>query len=128
MDPGTRPPPQGGPSPKTSVSFTLNGEPVVLVGAVPSLSLNEWIRAQPGLTGTKKMCGEGGCGCCIVAVTRMDPVARKETTVAINSVRRMLRMRTRALAWYVCSCTVHTDEAQWLSYCKSMQVHVAIML
>lgn len=85
MEPGTQPLLQGGLSPKTSVSFTLNGEPVVVTDAAPCLSLNEWIRAQPGLTGTKKMCGEGGCGCCIVAVTRMDAVARKETTVAINS-------------------------------------------
>lgn len=73
-------------APKTSVSFTLNGEPVVVQAPSPFLTLNEWIRAQPGLTGTKRMCGEGGCGCCVVAVTKLDPVILQETTTALNSV------------------------------------------
>ena len=74
------------PPAKTSVSFVLNGKAVVVEDASPNLSLNEWIRCQPGLTGTKRMCGEGGCGCCVVAATFMDPLTQKETTLAINSV------------------------------------------
>ena len=50
------------------------------------MSLNEWIRAQPGLTGTKKMCTEGGCGCCIVSATFTDLTTQKRKTIAINSV------------------------------------------
>ena len=73
--------------PKTSVSFTLNGAPVEVQGVSPSLTLNAWLRMQPGLTGTKKMCGEGGCGCCVVAVTLQSPVTKQDTTFAINSVR-----------------------------------------
>ena len=76
------------PTPVTTVSFTLNGDPVTVEGATPQLTLNEWIRTQPGLSGTKKMCGEGGCGCCVVAVTRVDPVVQQEATIAINSVRQ----------------------------------------
>ena len=80
------PPASHGIVPKTSVSFSLNGRPVVVTGAAPALTLNEWIRDQPDLKGTKKMCGEGGCGCCVVAVTRLDPATQEETTIAINSV------------------------------------------
>ena len=74
------------PAPVTSVSFTLNGDPVTVEGATPRLTLNEWIRTQPGLSGTKKMCGEGGCGCCVVAVTHVDLVTQLESTIAVNSV------------------------------------------
>lgn len=73
--------------PKTSVSFTLNGEPVVVQDPSPSLSLNTWLRSLPGMTGTKRMCGEGGCGCCVVAVSITSPVTQEEITFAINSVR-----------------------------------------
>lgn len=75
--------------PKTSVSFTLNGASVDVQDVLPSLTLNAWLRAQPGLTGTKKMCGEGGCGCCVVAVSLQSPVTQQETTFAINSVSRI---------------------------------------
>lgn len=79
--------------PKNSVSFTLNGAPVNVDGVSPSLTLNSWLRSQPGLTGTKKMCGEGGCGCCVVAVSLQSPdwwpssarLTEQEVTFAINS-------------------------------------------
>ena len=77
----------GVPNAKTSVSFTLNGHAVEVDGASPLLTLNEWIRSQPGLTGTKVMCAEGGCGCCVVSVAFTDPVTQSEKTIAINSVR-----------------------------------------
>ena len=81
------------PAAKTSVSFVLNGRQVVVDGVSPLVSLNEWIRAQPGLSGTKRMCGEGGCGCCVVAAAFMDPVTKRSKTIAINSVSRsMLRV------------------------------------
>ena len=74
-------------APTSTVSFTLNDEQIQLTNVSPFLTLLEWLRAQPGLTGTKKMCGEGGCGCCVVSVTRKDPVTGKDSTIAINSVR-----------------------------------------
>ena len=73
-------------SPVNTVSFTLNDEKVLLASVSPRLTLLDWLRAQPGLTGTKKMCGEGGCGCCVVSVTRKDPATEKDSTIAINSV------------------------------------------
>lgn len=69
----------------SSISFTLNGEKVEVTDVSPSLTLIEWLRSQPGLTGTKKMCGEGGCGCCVVSATMKNPLTQKLSTIAINS-------------------------------------------
>ncbi len=72
-----------------SVSFTLNGHPVCVSDVSPSVSLNEWLRAQPGLTGTKRMCGEGGCGACVVSVSLPSDHHSnddRETVIAVNSV------------------------------------------
>lgn len=76
-------------APKTSVSFTLNGHPAVVDNIDPAVSLNEWLRSQPGLSGTKRMCAEGGCGCCVVTATMPDLVTQKEKTIAINSVSKI---------------------------------------
>ena len=81
-------------SPTSVVSFTLNGHDVQLSGVDPNTTLNEWIRSQLGLSGTKKMCGEGGCGCCAVSVQRKDPTTGKDTTISINSVSVQLHART----------------------------------
>ena len=88
---------------KTAVSFELNGEAVVVKDASPLLSLNDWLRSQPGLAGTKRMCEEGGCGCCVVAVATESSstsggidddswdcvLPEKAATFAINSVSKM---------------------------------------
>ena len=73
-------------APTSVVSFTLNGHDVQLSGVDTNTTLNEWMRSELGLSGTKKMCGEGGCGCCVVSVLRKDPTTGKDTTMAINSV------------------------------------------
>ena len=73
-------------APTSVVSFTLNSHDVQLSGADPNTTLNEWMRSQLGLSGMKKMCGEGGCGCCVVFILRKDPTTGKDTTMAINSV------------------------------------------
>lgn len=101
------------PAAKTSVSFKLNGKTMVVGGASPLLSLNDWLRLQPGLAGTKRMCEEGGCGCCVVAVTTgaselclylpggddddsWECVLPQQTfTIAINSVRNEMLVSDR---------------------------------
>jgi carbon-monoxide dehydrogenase small subunit len=47
------------------ISFTLNGEPVV-VPIEPRERLLDTLRYRLGLTGTKEGCGEGECGACTV--------------------------------------------------------------
>lgn len=49
------------------ISFTLNGEPVE-VRVDPFELLVDVLRDKFQLTGTKKGCGEGGCGSCTVIV------------------------------------------------------------
>lgn len=48
----------------------------------PETSLNTYLREISHLTGTKRMCLEGGCGSCIVAVE--DSVTKQ--IFAVNSV------------------------------------------
>ena len=50
------------------------------------MTLNEYIRDVALLKGTKVMCREGGCGCCVVGVTRKDLTTGGNRTLAINSV------------------------------------------
>jgi xanthine dehydrogenase iron-sulfur cluster and FAD-binding subunit A len=52
-------------------------------------TLNSFLRSVLHLTGTKRMCLEGGCGACIVAVERKSSVLKKATVQAVNSVIRM---------------------------------------
>lgn len=52
----------------------------------PECTLNEYLREEIFLTGTKRMCLEGGCGSCIVSVTKKHPTSGKELTCSVNSV------------------------------------------
>ena len=65
-----------------SVSFYINGKSYTISDVSPTQVLNSWLRSQPGLTGTKSMCYEGGCGSCMVALQRPS-----EAVKAVNSVR-----------------------------------------
>ncbi|KAJ7381027.1 hypothetical protein OS493_004623 [Desmophyllum pertusum] len=73
------------PSPVSEITFTVNGTQYTVNNPDPGMSLNEWIRNQPGLQGTKVMCREAGCGCCVVSITRRDLSVSKDVTVAVNS-------------------------------------------
>ncbi|KAF7271079.1 hypothetical protein GWI33_016039 [Rhynchophorus ferrugineus] len=50
----------------------------------PDMTLNTYLRENMYLTATKKMCLEGGCGACIVAIERTDNDGVKHT-LAVNS-------------------------------------------
>ncbi|XP_048577165.1 xanthine dehydrogenase/oxidase isoform X2 [Nematostella vectensis] len=67
------------------ISFTLNGRKCLVHNPDTKTTLNEWIRSQPGLKGTKVMCKEAGCGVCVVAVKRKDPRTGHYVTKAVNS-------------------------------------------
>ena len=72
--------------PVGTVTFFVNGIGYQLPDVDPVVTLNDWLKEQPDLKGTKHMCQEGGCGACIVALTRHDPRQEKDITIAINSV------------------------------------------
>ena len=72
--------------PCDSVSSTLNGCPVSVGEVSPTVTLSQWLRAQPGLTGTKKMCGEGGCEVCVVTAAVPLSGSGGNAVIAVNSV------------------------------------------
>ncbi|GAB0095798.1 Aldehyde oxidase/xanthine dehydrogenase [Sergentomyia squamirostris] len=69
------------------VTFTVNGEEckVSARDVSPDMSLNTYLRTRLCLTGTKFMCQEGGCGCCIVTLQGKHPVTGDSFTLAVNS-------------------------------------------
>ncbi|RVE42846.1 hypothetical protein evm_012521, partial [Chilo suppressalis] len=69
------------------IYFTVNGEHYSLSGSEvsPLTSLYDYLHNYLQLFGTKAMCHEGGCGACIVSVTRTHPVTKEKETIAVNS-------------------------------------------
>ncbi|XP_019620006.1 PREDICTED: indole-3-acetaldehyde oxidase-like [Branchiostoma belcheri] len=70
---------------KDKLTFWVNGKRHVVLNPDPGVTLNEWLRSQRGLTGTKVMCREGGCGCCVVMVTHPDPTNGGACSYTLNS-------------------------------------------
>ncbi len=50
------------------------------------MSLSDFLRDYLGLTGTKVMCRQGGCGICTVTVERLDARTGQTKSYAVNSV------------------------------------------
>ncbi|XP_055902593.1 xanthine dehydrogenase-like [Eupeodes corollae] len=72
-----------------SIEFKVNGIPieVELSSLPPDITLNTYIREHVGLTGTKFMCLEGGCGVCVCSVKKPDG-----QTLAVNSCLTLLNI------------------------------------
>ena len=51
----------------TSLTFTINGEPIRLQDVSPTLTFLQYLQ-QSHRTGTKEGCGDGDCGACTVAL------------------------------------------------------------
>ncbi|GAA5829050.1 hypothetical protein JCM11251_004108 [Rhodosporidiobolus azoricus] len=71
----------------SSLVFWINGTKVQLDGSSidPDISLLAFIRSQPGLTGTKQGCNEGGCGACTVCIQSIEPLTGRIQHLAINA-------------------------------------------
>jgi len=52
----------------TPIRFIINGRTHTITDAAPTTTLLQYLRLQPGLTGTKEGCAEGDCGACTVAI------------------------------------------------------------
>lgn len=69
----------------------VNGRQHVLQDVDPRTLLLDFLRSPAvGLTGTKKVCAQGGCGSCTVALHRWNDRAQKVETLAVNSCLRPL--------------------------------------
>ncbi|XP_055957965.1 xanthine dehydrogenase/oxidase [Patella vulgata] len=52
--------------------FFVNGEKVIEKEPDPTCTLLHYLRSKLQLTGSKNVCGEGGCGACTVMVSKYD--------------------------------------------------------
>ncbi|KAG5064523.1 hypothetical protein GLYMA_02G272200v4 [Glycine max] len=58
----------------TSLVFAVNGERFDLSHVDPSTTLLEFLRTRTRFKSVKLGCGEGGCGACVVLISKYDPV------------------------------------------------------
>ncbi len=76
-------------TPRDYISFVLDGELVETRDESPQTVLVDYLhRTDVGKTGTKKSCGQGGCGACTVMMTVYDPDQEKLVQKAVNSCLR----------------------------------------
>lgn len=71
--------------------FWVNDRKHVVENPDPRMLLLDYLRSgEVGLTGTKKVCAQGGCGACTVTLSRWNPRTQKVEQTAINSCLRPL--------------------------------------
>uniref|UniRef100_A0A0E0GUQ7 aldehyde oxidase n=1 Tax=Oryza nivara TaxID=4536 RepID=A0A0E0GUQ7_ORYNI len=73
-----------------AVVVAVNGERYEAVGVDPSTTLLEFLRTRTPVRGPKLGCGEGGCGACVVVVSKYDAVADEVTEFSASSCLTLL--------------------------------------
>ena len=69
--------------------FFINNQRVQIASPDPTLLLVDYLRSPDvGLTGTKKSCGQGGCGACTVLLSSYDAATDEVVNRSINSCLR----------------------------------------
>ncbi|XP_037471330.1 indole-3-acetaldehyde oxidase-like [Triticum dicoccoides] len=56
----------------------------------PSMTLLEFLRTKTPVRGPKISCGEGGCGACVVLISKYDPATDEVTEFSANSCLTLL--------------------------------------
>ncbi|XP_024538449.1 probable aldehyde oxidase 1 [Selaginella moellendorffii] len=82
---GSSPSPDCLEPPQGSLVFALNGNRVELHHVDPSMTLLAFLRNEAALTGTKLGCGEGGCGACVVLVSKHNASRGESEDFTVNS-------------------------------------------
>eukprot|EP00794_Sanderia_malayensis_P005903 gene5903-6588_t len=67
----------------SKIQLVVNGKEYKILNPRVDIRLSEWLRDDLHLTGTKLLCKEGGCGSCIVAVSKLNQFP--ERVKAVNS-------------------------------------------
>ncbi|OMP05279.1 Aldehyde oxidase/xanthine dehydrogenase, a/b hammerhead, partial [Corchorus capsularis] len=73
-----------------SLVFAVNGQRFELSEVHPSTTLLEFLRTQTSFTSVKLGCGEGGCGACVVLLSKYDPVDDKVEDLTVSSCLTLL--------------------------------------
>uniref|UniRef100_A0A1I8P4W1 Indole-3-acetaldehyde oxidase n=1 Tax=Stomoxys calcitrans TaxID=35570 RepID=A0A1I8P4W1_STOCA len=86
-----------------TTKFSINGKAysVNLASLPADLTLNTFIRDYAGLSATKFMCQEGGCGVCVCVVTSKNPTTGEIKTRAVNSCLTLLNS---CMDWEITTC------------------------
>ncbi|GLT60965.1 hypothetical protein SLA2020_337030 [Shorea laevis] len=70
--------------------FAVNGQRFELSHVDPSTTLLEFLRSETPFKSVKLGCGEGGCGACVVLLSKYDPVTDQIEDFTINSCLTLL--------------------------------------
>lgn len=70
--------------------FQVNGERFELPEIDPSTTLNEFLRTKTRFKSVKLACGEGGCGACVVLLSKYNPVLKQTESFTVSSCLTLL--------------------------------------
>ncbi|WCJ41569.1 aldehyde oxidase 1 [Euphorbia peplus] len=88
----------------SSLVFSVNGNKFELSDndVDPSITLLEFLRAKTDFKSVKLSCGEGGCGACVVLLSKYDPLLDKIEDYTISSCLTLL--------YSINGCSITTSE------------------
>ncbi|CAL4919469.1 unnamed protein product [Urochloa decumbens] len=89
-------------APAPAVVVAVNGQRYEAAGVEPSTTLLEFLRNHTPVRGPKLGCGEGGCGACVVLISKYDPATDEVTEFSASSCLTLLHSVDR--------CSVTTSE------------------
>ncbi|WJX64391.1 aryl-alcohol oxidase 3 [Trifolium repens] len=75
---------------QTSLIFAINGDKFELSNIDPSTTLLEFLRTQTRFKSVKLGCGEGGCGACVVLISKYDPLLDRVEDFTASSCLTLL--------------------------------------
>ncbi|XP_058743165.1 abscisic-aldehyde oxidase-like isoform X1 [Vicia villosa] len=75
---------------QTSLVFVINGEKFELSSVDSSTTLLEFLRTQTRFKSVKLGCGEGGCGACVVIISKYDPLLDRVEDFTASSCLTLL--------------------------------------
>lgn len=75
---------------RENLLFAVNGERFELSTVDPSTTLLQFLRSQTRFKSVKLSCGEGGCGACVVLLSKYNPVDEEVENFTVSSCLTLL--------------------------------------